>query len=41
MDDLVATISGSMHVSQAGYNIKALQVSILAPSRIKGGQLLC
>ena len=27
MDDLIATISGGMHVSQDGYDLKALQVS--------------
>jgi len=28
MEDLIATISGGMHVSQDGYDLKALQVSI-------------
>ena len=28
MEDLIATISGGMHVSQDGYDIKALHVSV-------------
>lgn len=36
MEDLITAISGNMHVSQDGYDIKALQVSLPSRDRVFG-----